>query len=175
MASLMENFSNKTIDISSLPNYEEVEFNAISNKYLIKSNFQTAIFMAFVCFGWGALFYYESGFENLVFSFIAIILFFGFKFWNNYMVQRNYGYALREKDILYRRGFFVVSTTVIPFNRIQHASISRDALDKLLDLSSVQVFTAGGSASDISIPGLKPQLALRLKEGLATRISSNEN
>lgn len=173
MASIMENFSNNTIDLNSLPNFEEVEFHPISGKYLIKSNIQTGIFLFIVLAGWGLFYYYQASTINLTLSILVIFLFFGFKFWNNYKVQNTYGYALREKDILFRRGFFVNATTVVPFNRIQHVSISRDALDKILDISSIQVFTAGGSGSDISIPGLRPDLALKLKEGLAKKLTAN--
>lgn len=169
----MENFSNDPIDLASLPHYENVEFHPVSGKYLVKSNIQTGIFLIFVLIGLVVMFYYGFSTNSLVLAIAGIVLFFGFRFWNNYKVQRNYGYALREKDILYRRGFFVNSITVIPFNRVQHASISRDALDKLLDISSVQIFTAGGSGSDISIPGLKPELALQLKEALAVKLSEN--
>lgn len=169
----MENFSNNSIDLASLPQYENVEFHPISGKYLLKSNLQTGIFLAVVLIGLAVLVYYEFSFNTLLLALVGILLFFAFRFWNNYKMQQNYGYALREKDILYRRGFFVNSITVIPFNRIQHASISRDALDKLLDISSIQIFTAGGSGSDISIPGLKPDLALRVKETLAGKLSEN--
>lgn len=169
----MENFSNTGIDINALPQYQDVEYQPVSKKYLIKTNISTGIFMLFVFVGWGALVYNDVGYFYTGISLAFILLFFSFRFWNNYKLQRNYGYALREKDILYRRGYLVNSTTVIPFNRIQHASVSRDMLDKILDISSVQVFTAGGSGSDISIPGLKPEEALRLKEALAGKLSED--
>lgn len=170
----MENFSNNSIDLNSLPQYEQVEFQPVSGKYLLKSNLQTGIFMLFVMGIWGFMFFYGANQYSLWLALIVILLFFAFRFWNNYMVQKNYGYALREKDILYRRGFMVTSTTVVPFNRVQHVSVSRDVLDKMLNLSSVQVFTAGGSGSDIGIPGLNPQLAVQLKDALAAKLSENE-
>lgn len=174
MASLMENFTNHSIDPASLPQYEQVEFQPISGKYLLKVNIQTSIFMLVLFAGWGAAVYYEVDIFTLWMAMFAILLFFSFRFWNNYMLQKRYGYALREKDILYRRGFFVTSTTVLPFNRIQHASISRDVWDKFFNIASVQVFTAGGSGSDINIPGLRPERAQQLKEALAHKLSENE-
>lgn len=171
----MENFSNQTVEIDALPKYEEVAFNPISDKYLIKVNIQTLLFLVVALAGWGVLFYYEMAFLVRILILVAIILYFGFKFWNNFKLQDRYGYALREKDILYRRGFLISTTTVIPFNRIQHASVSRDILDKFLGISSVQVFTAGGSGSDISVPGLKPEIASGLKEALAKKLASDGN
>lgn len=170
----MDNFSNTPIDINSLPKFEEVEYTGISYKYLIKSNLQTGIFLVIVLVAWGVLWYYEAGVQNLQIAGVVIFLFFSFRFWNNYKMQKNYGYALREKDVLYKRGFLVNSITVIPFNRIQHVSVSRDFIDKMLDISSLQIFTAGGSGSDVNIPGLKPGLAADLKEALSKKLIDNE-
>ncbi len=174
MASIMENFSNYPIDLGSLPNYEDVNFYPISSKYLTKVNLQTGAFMVFLIIGWTVLFFYDVEPIALTIAGIVIPLFFLFKFWNNFKMQQSFGYALREKDILYRRGYFFRTVTVVPFNRIQHASISRDVLDKFLNISSLRIFTAGGSGSDIHIPGLQPDLALQLKEALAGKISANE-
>ncbi len=169
----MENFSNNSVNMNSLPQYEHVAFESVSKKYLVKTNLQILIFMLVVFGIWSALFFYDANPYSMWLALFAIILFFAFRFWNNYMLQKNYGYALREKDMLYRRGFMVSSTTVVPFNRIQHVSISRDVLDKFLNIASVQVFTAGGSGSDISIPGLNPQLAVQLKDALAVKLSDD--
>jgi len=170
----MENFSNEPIDINSLPRFEEVEYTGISHKYLIKSNIQTGIFMVIIIIAWGVLWYYGAGVQNLQIAAVFIILFFAFRFWNNYKMQKNYGYALREKDVLYRRGYLVNSVTVIPFNRIQHVSVSRDFIDKMLNISSLQIFTAGGSGSDVNIPGLRPDLATTLKDALSTKLTADE-
>ena len=170
----MENFTNKSIDIASLPQFEEVAFQPISKAYLIKSNIQNLVFLCVVMIGWAVLFYFELTQNQLIILLIGIVLYFGFQFWNISRLQNNYGFALREKDILYRRGYLINKTTVVPFNRIQHASISRDVLDKMFNISTLKIFTAGGSGSDISIPGLAPDLALRLKEALAVKLTANE-
>lgn len=171
----MENFSNNPVDINLLPKFEEVEYTGISRKYLIKSNIQTVIFLVILLIGWSVLYYYGAGIQNLQIAGLVIFLFFSFRFWNNFKMQKNYGYALREKDVLYKRGFLVNSVTVIPFNRIQHVSVSRDFIDKMLNISSLQVFTAGGSGSDVNIPGLRPDLATTLKDALSTKLTANEH
>jgi len=171
----MENFTNKSIDIASLPQFEEVAFQPISKSYLIKSNLQNLVFLCVAMIGWAISFYFELNQIQLIILLIGIVLYFGFKFWNISQLQKNYGFALREKDILYRRGYLVNKTTVVPFNRIQHASISRDVLDKMLKISTLKIFTAGGSGSDIVIPGLAPDLALQLKEALAAKLTANES
>src|SRR5690606_1590877 len=174
MASIMENFSNEPIDINLLPRFEEVEYTAISGRYLLKSNLQTSSFLVIILIVLSILWYYEAGIQNLQISGVVIFLFFAFRFWNNYKMQKNYGYALREKDILYKHGFFVDAVTIIPFNRIQHVAVSRDFIDKMLNIASLQIYTAGGSGSDINIPGLSPELAATLKEALSTKLTANE-
>jgi len=61
--------------------------------------------------------------------------------------------------------------TSIPFNRIQHTEVNQGPLGRMFDLARVQIFTAGGSSSDISIPGLKVEEAHQLKDHI-TKISS---
>lgn len=174
MASVMENFTNDSIEIDSLPKFEEVSYQPISKAYLIKASLLNFVFLCLAVIGWLVLFYFEINQLQLNLLLVGIILYFSFKFWNIVQLQKNYGFALREKDILYKRGHLVKKTTVVPFNRIQHVSISRDVLDKIFKISSLKIFTAGGSGSDILIPGLAPDLALRLKEALAGKITTNE-
>lgn len=167
----MGNFTNEPIDIASLPNYGEVDFRPISKKYLTKTLLQTWGFMVVVLIGWGFLFYFEWSLSYIFGILLVILLWFVFLCWNVFKLQKNYGFALREKDILYRRGFFVHKITVVPFNRIQHVSTTRGILDKKLGIATLNIFTAGGSGSDIKIPGLEPELALRLKEAVAINLS----
>ncbi len=47
-------------------------------------------------------------------------------------------------------------------------------MDKMFKISSLKIFTAGGSGGDIIIPGLAPDLAQRLKEALAAKLTTNE-
>jgi membrane protein YdbS with pleckstrin-like domain len=52
----------------------------------------------------------------------------------------------------------------VPFNRIQHVDIRQGILERAFGLSKLNVYTAGGQSSDITIPGLRDDQAQRLKE-----------
>lgn len=169
-----EAFTNKELDIQSLPKFEGVEFQKISVSHLKKVFLQNGIFLCLVLLGWGVMVYMDFPLVQTLPLLLVILLFFGFRFWNEKKMQEQYGFALREKDILYRRGFIFSKITVVPFNRIQHVSVSRDILDKSLNISTLMIFTAGGSGSDINIPGLRPETALRLKESLAGNITDED-
>jgi membrane protein YdbS with pleckstrin-like domain len=171
----VENFSNLQLDIKSLPRYEEVDLQPISRKYLVKMQIGTAISLVFFAVGLMTAFYFAPP-EIHFYLWLGVIflaLVFGWSFFNNIMYVRRSGYALREKDIIYRRGFLFQRTTVVPFNRIQHVTVERSFLDKILKISTVKVFTAGGSGSDINVPGIYPNTATSLKEEISARIYSH--
>ncbi|HET8810271.1 MAG TPA: PH domain-containing protein [Flavobacteriaceae bacterium] len=166
----MQDFTNNSIDLASLPDYREVDFRSISKKYLTKSLLQLGITFLVLLAGWAMLFFFEISNLFRLLSLGILLAFFAFFFWNMVQLQKKYGFALREKDILYRRGFLVNKITVVPFNRIQHVSTTRGILDKKLGIATLNIFTAGGSGSDIKIPGLEPELAFRLKEAVAVNL-----
>lgn len=165
-------FSNLEIDITALPKYEEVELRPISRKYLIKLQVGTFISLLFFIVGLLVGYYFlPPEFHNyLLAGGVFLFIIFAWSFFNNLMYVRRSGYGLREKDIIFQRGFLFEYTTVVPFNRIQHVSVERSFLDKLLNISTLKVFTAGGSGSDISIPGIKPATATSVKEEISARI-----
>jgi hypothetical protein len=175
MDPVAKDFNNEQIDLAFLPKYEQVAFSSVSSKYLIKMNIQTGIFMLVLTIALGVFWFFQLNNmqSGIIFGFVLVA--FIFRFWNNYKLLQSLGYAVREKDIIYKRGFIFNKTTVIPFNRVQHASISRGIWDKLLGISSLNIFTAGGGASDISIPGLEPEMAVQLKEAIAVKISHDES
>lgn len=175
MDPIANHFSNEQIDLSTLPKFESVDFNSVSPKYLVKMNIQTGIFMLVLLIFLGGLWFFQLNYLQSGLIFSGLLVVFIFRFWNNYKLLQSLGYALREKDIIYKRGFIFIKTTVIPFNRIQHASISRGVWDKILGISSLNIFTAGGSGSDITILGLDPEMALKLKEAIAVKISNDES
>jgi len=73
-------------------------------------------------------------------------------------------YALRSKDVLYKRGLFWQKLTIAPFNRVQHVQINQGPVDRAFDLAKLKIFTAGGSSSDLQIPGLNVDEANKLKD-----------
>lgn len=83
-------------------------------------------------------------------------------------------YGIRNKDIIYKTGLIFRSTTVVPFNRVQHVEIKSGPVDRIFGLSRLKVYTAGGSQSDLVIPGLKSETAQQLKELIITKTSGDE-
>ena len=84
------------------------------------------------------------------------------------------GYALRQRDITYKKGFLIHSETTIPFNRVQHCETTQGPLSRAFGLMSLKVFTAGGASSDLRISGLRPEEANRLKDFITEASSTYE-
>lgn len=81
-------------------------------------------------------------------------------------------YALRERDITYKKGWLFFSTTTIPFNRIQHSEVAQGPLERSYKLSTLKIYTAGGSSSDLSVPGLEAEEAQKLRDFIAKKASA---
>lgn len=167
-----ENFSNLQVEVASLPRFEEVKLTSLAPNYLLKRHLSTTISLVFfMAILGGAYLFLQNYLTYFFMAAVFLVLLFGWSYFTNYQLMKRNGYALRELDIIYKRGFLFEKTTVVPFNRVQHVSVERSLLDKLLKLSTLKVFTAGGSGSDVNISGLDPETATSLKEEISDRIA----
>ena len=91
-----------------------------------------------------------------------------------YMRYRHYGYAMRTHDILFKSGWIFKRWIAVPFNRVQHVEIKKSPVEDLFDLSRLKIYTAGGSGSDATIPGLSHEHARRLKHYIMNTIGEDE-
>ena len=74
------------------------------------------------------------------------------------------GYAVREKDLIYEHGLIWRKSSAIAFNRVQHIEIEQDLVGRWASLASIELYTAGGKAGDLTIPGLDKNDAATLRE-----------
>lgn len=168
----MSDFTNSTIDIHSLPKYEEVPLQPLSNKYWKVVLINILIFLLFAAAGILALLLLNESARSyfpiilvayLAFSALVIFLY-------NIGLKRR-GFAVREKDIIYASGVLALSTTIVPFTRIQHIALHEGMIPRLFQLGELQVFTAGGSSGSLHIPGIEIEEAKRIKELLMKQIN----
>lgn len=73
------------------------------------------------------------------------------------------GYAVRDRDILYKAGVFWRSVTAVPYNRVQHAETGNAPMERRFGLARLTVFTAGTTGGDLRIEGLDETTAERLR------------
>lgn len=81
------------------------------------------------------------------------------------------GYALREKDITFRKGLFFHSIITIPFCKVQQVSISQNPIARLFGLYSINISNASAWQSSISIPGLTRTRAEQIKDFVTNKLN----
>ena len=84
---------------------------------------------------------------------------------------RSIGYALREDDLLFRRGLLFQRFVSIPYGRMQLVDINRGPLARAMGLSELKFVTAA-AASGVTIPGIPEQDAEELRDTLVTLAES---
>ena len=82
------------------------------------------------------------------------------------LLYRSWRFAVESDALELERGVLTRVETAVPFVRIQHVDTQRGPLDRLLGLSSVVVYTAGSRGADVTIPGLTPDRAQKLRNRL---------
>lgn len=173
----MENFSNSVIIPENLPEIKQESFNLLDKKYLKILLLRTLLFALLLIGGLiGFLIISEEELPGFVLpvliSFISILILYSTLI--AVLGFRRKGYLVREKDVSFKKGVILYKQTSVPFNRIQHVEVNQGILAKFFKLSSVKIYTAGGTASDLSIPGLPVETAHNLKAFLSEKISEHE-
>lgn len=173
----MENFSNSVIAPEDLPEIKQETFNALEKNYLKILLIKVFIFALVLIGGFAAFLIFSE--ENIpgfvlaiIISVISILIIYSITI--TILGFPRKGYLVREKDISFKKGLISYKQTSVPFNRIQHVEVSQGILAKIFKLSSVKIYTAGGTSSDLSIPGLPVETAHNLKAFLSEKISEHE-
>lgn len=172
-----EEFSNQVILPELLAPIEVQEFEALEKKYKLINQIGAAlilfialtIFFLSIQFSTGDIpILVSMGIPSIfilifILRFVLVILGFPKK-----------GYLLRKHDVSFRSGLLIYKLTTIPFNRIQHVEVSQNMMEKSFGLSRVKIFTAGGSVSDLAIPGLLPDKAHQIESFLLSKVSQHD-
>ena len=169
-------FVNPEVPLDSLPRAEHVDWHALHARFArclqVKWLIAAVVPLA-VLGGLYALSVYRFGLSPwwtasavalLACAWIAICL-----TWPLVVVPRR-GYAVRDKDILYKSGVWWQSVQVVPFNRVQHAVRGSGPLERRFGLASLTVYTAGIGAGDLRIAGLGEDVAERLRVYIVSKL-----
>ena len=173
----MENFSNSVLLPENLPSIEKKEFNTLDKKYLRILLIRKSFFFIIVVGGMLAFHIFADAEIPLVVKIIisaVVILLLTYSVLIVFWTFPRKGYLLRENDITFQKGLFFYKVTSVPFNRIQHVEVTQSVLAKAFKISALKLYTAGGSGSDLSIPGLPEDVAQNLKTFLSDKISEHE-
>lgn len=169
----MQDFTNHNIDLSQLPKYETVDLNQLNNKYWRVILLNIAVFMLFLALVAYLLFTLLKTLKPEPYLFIVGYLLIGVLMVSLYSISfKKRGYAIREKDLIYKSGIISIATSVVPFIRIQHITLNEGIFSRMFQLASLHIYTAGGVSGNIVIPGLDVELARAIKEALSKQLGN---
>lgn len=172
----MQSFTNEVIDINELPKYEGIKLENPDPKYWNVIVFNIAIFFLICAIALAVLTQFNEDFKPyklaIGFGYLLIVIV-TFLLYSASFKKR--GYALREKDIVYKSGIIAETTTIIPLNRIQHVALDEGLFSRIYSLATLEVQTAGGSSGHMKIAGIPLEKAKIIKEALVKRLDLLEN
>lgn len=168
----MQHFTNETLNIDELPKYEEVPLQPLHPDYWKVMLISRIIFFIVLGIAAGVLLFFNDEIRQFWLYFVIMLLvFFAVSLVFGKLSFKKKGFAFRKHDVLYKSGIISETTTIIPFNRIQHVAMHEGVFARMFGLASIGVFTAGGGDSDIEIPGIEKEKALQIKQLLMSKLS----
>jgi len=85
-------------------------------------------------------------------------------------IYRRWGYDMGDAQLRVLRGYLWRTDTIVPFNRIQHIDVAQGPLQRMFDLSTLIVHTAGTHNSIVTLPGLATADAESMRETIKGHI-----
>jgi len=170
-------FSNEQVLLDRIPTIATIEYSSLESALLKADLLWTVLFYGVIFIVTLLLRYVFTVDFMLIASIeiwvVMVVLFIVTVVFNIY-AHRKKMYAIRQRDIIYNSGLFWQSSIVIPYNRVQHCEVSQGPIDRLFNLAEIKIYTAGGSSSDLSIGGLLPENAQRIKDFIVQKTAADE-
>lgn len=79
---------------------------------------------------------------------------------------RNWGWQISDRWVEAKHGVIGRHRVVIPRNRIQTVTTNSGPVDRMLDLETITVHTAGAGAPNLTIPHLTTATVARIRDSL---------
>lgn len=168
-------FTNEAIDTDHLPQIDDVDMQPLAIGQRTIEYWYVAIFIAILVVIATVVLVLVSEplwVTLLVIGVLVLLAIFSFLYVRTHF--RTVGWALREHDVLFEEGVFWKSRMAVPFNRIQHAEVHQNPIERRWQLGRLKIYTAGGSSSDVSIYGLPIAKADGMKSYILAKIVKHE-
>ena len=167
-------FTNDNVPVQNLPAAELVPFQPLESDYLKARRISmaiTALIIAIILF---LLIFFITELQTtaIISSTVSVFLLLLIMGYIADSIGFRYsGYAIRDKDILFRRGWLIHKIRVVPLNRVQHVSVQSGPIERKFGLSSVSIFTAGAGTADLTIRGITEITAQQIKEWISNQLN----
>ena len=80
------------------------------------------------------------------------------------------GYAVDQERLRTVRGFLWRQDTIVPFSRVQHIDVTQGPLERLFDLATLVVHTAGTHNASVPLEGIKRDRAEAMRDSIRAHI-----
>jgi len=172
------NLSNQAISSYQIPQYSKVQLEPVEASYKKVLYINWAIFFLMLFAVIIPLFIWIEKIQKpwIIFTVIGVII-----AWIITVIAfieigfKNLSWALREKDIQFKKGWLFQSTHIIPFNKVQHCELVSGPIGRKYGLASIRLNTASSNNIDISIKGLKQETAEQLKAFIMEKMEAYEH
>jgi membrane protein YdbS with pleckstrin-like domain len=160
-------YNNPLIPIAAIPQYQEIPLQRIEPDY-----------KKVLWFNWTIAYLFITGLTVLIFitnekiqkAWIITLAVFVFMSSIALVIAsieigfKNRSWALRDKDIIFKKGWLFQRTHIVPFAKVQHCILKTGPVGRRYNLASLRFMTAASHQRDISINGLSLEDAEKIKE-----------
>ncbi|MDO4770579.1 PH domain-containing protein [Porphyromonas sp.] len=169
-----ETFHNLEVDINTLPKAEEQSYHPLEPTFVYVLIIETILtWLLILGLSWFIYLILEDFGYLKLFGFIslgiAVALIVNLTWLKRACSKR--GYAVRDKDLTYKRGIILSRQITIPFNKIQQVVVSQNIIFRIVGLYSLNIRTAAQTSDGVNIVGLTREQAESLKEMIMSKIS----
>lgn len=138
------------VEVDELPESEAIVWLKLSDKFLGQRIIETSALVVFIVLATGiSVFvpFVAGGFSvNLAIVLIVVSIFL-ILIAGLYLLTiaevRHRGYLVRQDDLVLKCGLLFTREFIIPYDKIQHVASQRGPFDRIFNLSTLSVFTAG--------------------------------
>lgn len=161
-------FNNKQVEVSLLPDYNDINAVKVDKALLKKNRLNIFIFYLIFVVG-GGIFIWLTGKSaehkwEIAGTGGILLLVFIVTMYIQYLNWDSMKYAVRVRDLYFEKGWFRNVKVIVPFNRIQHATVVETFMDKYFGIAQLKIYTAGGGSSDLVLQGLTPKEANAIRD-----------
>ena len=80
------------------------------------------------------------------------------------------GYTMGDDRLRVVRGILFHHDTVVPFGRVQHIDVNQGPLERMFNIATLTLHTAGTHNASVHLPGLEEGLAREMREEIRAHI-----
>ncbi len=170
-------FSNQQISEQILPDYNQADFQPLDQQATKEALIGTFIFVLPISIAVTIFLYFLPPVTNHITALVAgiLVLLNIYIAWFTKRSVAMTGIALREHDLLLKRGVFWQRTHPIPFKRIHHIENHRKPGERKHKLATLNLITAGGAGADLEIHGLTQERASKLRQFILANTASEQH